>query len=832
MPGLWRLVPLLLTAIFARAVPAVEPPAIAAVDRLAPPPIDSLSVAAGDSAAVDASLLEAQRLLTLVRNRDERSGFIYSGDRMEAVNDTILIRGNAEVAHKKIQLAAAEIILERHNKVAEARAGVDSTGALIGLPELVRSKDTIRGSRIRYDLNDKVGTIYDAQIRKEKSFYTGKTIRTLSEDEFHVHRGSYTTCDQEHPHFDFYSPRIMVLADEMAIARPVYLRVAEKRVMWIPFYVFSLRKDRQSGLLTPNYGRRPIRFAVAETEWEIRNLGYYLAPSDYWDATLSGDIRQRSGWLARARVNYNRRYRWNGRVETRLESRQDGLRSSWEWWTSLRHNQEIGEGAKLRASGTFQSNKDFSRDNATSLQDRLNRTLRSNVSYSKRWRSGNSLSVNASQTKNLDTDRLDTVFPEVSLRSSRRSFWSTPEQRGRGAPRPWYAQIYYDGSARLRNRRRGSPTDTTTQTSADASLRLSSQQRPLPWLHLNTSLAESWRDTDLRSNNGSARVVRTDRFSTTAGLTQTLYGQFHPQIGRLTALRHVVKPNLSLRYQAAQTETGGLAGFGGASSPWDQTRQVTMRLDNTFWIKLLRDEEESKVRLAQLNFSTSYNFDRDVRPLADLATSLRIDAGRSLKSRLTLTSEFYDDDDLLQLTAPRLKRFEVSSSLRLARRAERAQEDGTRLDAEALDGFERGTRAERYGGGFESDRFGYENGLQRDLRRRDRGQRLLLSHYYSRSRSRTSTFKRSWLRASLGTGLRQVWHVQYSVNYNLRAPGKPMFDNARITSELLSLQREFHDWTATLNLEPSSFQRDRAFFFKAQLKDIPQIKFERGDRRL
>ena len=69
----------------------------------------------------------------------------------------------------------------------------------------------------------------DAQIRKEKSFYTGKTIRTLSEDEFHVHRGSYTTCDQEHPHFDFYSPRIMVLADEMAIARPVYLRVAEKR---------------------------------------------------------------------------------------------------------------------------------------------------------------------------------------------------------------------------------------------------------------------------------------------------------------------------------------------------------------------------------------------------------------------------------------------------------------------------------------------------------------------------------------------------------------------------------------------------------------------------
>ena len=334
--------------------------------------------------------------------------------------------------------------------------------------------------------------------------------------------------------------------------------------------------------------------------------------------------------------------------------------------------------------------------------------------------------------------------------------------------------------------------------------------------------------------------MRSDRFSTTAGLTQTLYGQFHPQVGRLTAFRHVMKPNISLRYQATQTETGGVAGFGGRSNPWDQTRQVTVRLDNTFWVKLLREEEEAKIRLAQLNFSTSYNFDRKIRPLADLVSTLNLNAGRSFSSRLTVNSEFYDEEDRLNLYSPRVKRFEVNSTLRLERRARR---QGQSADVDLGDEDDRspfGTRSTNptsygsgsYGRTYDTDRFGYENGLQQDLGRRDRGQSMRISHYYSRNRSATTTFRRSWLRASLGSSLRRVWHLQYSVNYNLRAPGKPLFTEERITSELLSVRREFHDWTATLNVKPNSFSRDRTFFFKAQFKDIPQIKFERGDRRL
>ena len=365
-------------------------------------------------------------------------------------------------------------------------------------------------------------------------------------------------------------------------------------------------------------------------------------------------------------------------------------------------------------------------------------------------------------------------------------------------------------------------------------------------MHYNTSLTGTWKDTDLRTS--SQRAVRTDRLSATAGVSQTFYGLFHPQVGRVTAFRHVLKPNVSLSYQATRADTGGILGVGGDSRPWKQTRRITGRLDNTFWVKVQRGEEEAKIRLAQVTFSTSYDMERDIRPLADLVTTVSVAAGRVLDSRLTVRSELYDRQNRLQLLSPRLKQFEVRSSLRWSGRAEDRGEprvygggpdsrdpSGANLYGDDPYAPSAGQMGSGSGvGSYDSQRrreeFGYDGGLQRDLRGRRR--HLTLSHYYARTRYTSTTTSRSWLRATAGVGWRRRWHFQYSLNYNLRDPGTPLLSTDRVTSELLSVQRAFHDWTATVNIEPSQFHRDRAFFFKAQFKDIPQIKFERGDGRL
>ncbi len=780
------------------------------------------------TAEIKQHLAQTHALLAEARGGGKKKGFSYQADYMYyyEAGDSILLQGQAVVLNKDARLEAAEMVFRRRLNQVEARAALDSSGRVVGRPLLRKGDETLRGERILYNLETEKGTILSGQIHRDKGFYAGHRIQTRSAGEFHVHQGSYTTCDKDHPHFDFYSPRIKVLVGDMAVARPVYFRVKKRRLLWIPFYVFSLREDRQSGLLTPSFGNRPQSFGSGQREWELRNLGYYLAANDYWDLSLAADLRQRSGWLGRAKFNYSLRYRFKGRINAQLENRQQGRTNSRNWRFEFDHSQELGRDANLRAAGTLQSNKNFSRDNSLSLQDRLNRTLRSNLSYSRRWRnSGNSLSLKASQTKNLDSETFSNILPELSLRKSRKPIWTSEKK---DQQQPWYSRIFYDGNARLRHTQRGTRTDTTDHTSANLGLRLSAQYRPLAWLNFNPSLSEEWRDQDL--SDAQSRSLHSYRFATRMALSQTFYGLFKPSIGPLQALRHVLKPSLSLNYQATRSDTGGVLGFGSKSSPLKQRRKLDFRVDNTFWAKILRGEEELKVRLVQLNFSTSYDFENKQRPLADLRTGMNIEAGRYLNSRLTLRNEFYDDQNQLQLFSPHLRHFEVRTSINWSRRVTEPPKGKNRprqQDQFSSDDLDSRSRYQSRG----RESFGFENGLMRDIDNRRRGNRFQFSHYYSQNRSATSKTIRSWVRALAGFSLGPNWHCNYSLNYNLHTPGTPLLSIIRITSELFSLQKEFHDWTATLNFEPSSFHKNRAFFFKAQFKDIPQIKFERGDRR-
>ena len=821
------------------------------------------------SEASETTLEQAHALLTQAKGQDKNQGFTYRATYMNyyEVGDSLLLQGQARISHKGAELEAAEIVFRRDLDQIEARAALDSLGRVIGRPVLRQGDQTLRGERILYDLSTEQGTILEGKIHRDKGFYAGRLIQTRSGTEFHVHQGSYTTCKADHPHFDFYSPRIKVLAGDMAVARPVYFRIKERRLLWIPFYVFSLREDRQSGILTPSFGQRALRYGSRQSEWELRNLGYYLAPNDYWDLSLAADLRQRSGWLGRARFNYTARYRFRGNVSTQFENRQDGRTASRNWRLEFRHSQELGRNASLRANGTFQSNNSFAQDNSTSLQDRLNRTLRSNLSYTRRWRgSGNSLGLKASQTKNLDTETFSTILPEISLRKSRKPIWG---QAAKGQSRqsrqnlPWYSRIYYDGNASLRNTQRGSRTDTTSQTRAQVGWRVSAQYRPFSWFNLSPSLNQDWRDQNLRES--ATRSRRSDRFSTRAALSQTFYGLFNPSVGPLQALRHVLKPSVSFNYQASRADTGGVLGFGGDGSRLQHRRRLDLRFDNTFWAKILRDEEEHKVRLVQLNFSTTYDFEKKENQLDDLRTTLSVEAGRYLNSRLTLRHKFYDEQNQLHLLAPRREQLEVRTSISWSQRSA-----ASRMDADRTDSYGTSSRYGQSNFGSSSpygqssfgssspygqssfgssspygqssfgtsspygrESFGFESGLMRDIATRRRGSRFQLSHYISHRRATTATssFIRSWVRASAGFSLWSSWYCNYSLNYNLRAPGTRLLASERITSELLSLQKEFHDWTATFNVQPSTLHKNRAFFFKVQLKDIPQLKLERGQRR-
>ncbi len=343
----------------------------------------------------DVDFQSVSRLLDAARGSRD-AAFDYEADRFidHVHGDSLVLEGHAVVLHKGARLEADRMVFFRNRHLIVATSGSDaldstqietpdsidtanSTDTKAALdstmrigttspraqkrthrPRLTRGDDVLEGEVILYDTRTGEGWITDGRIAHDDGFFAGRRIRALSDEEFLVGSGSYTTCDEEHPHFDFYSPRIKVLVGDMAIARPVYFRIAESRLMWIPFYVFSLREDRQSGVLTPGFGRRPLAFGSTTTEWEVRNLGYYFAPSDYWDLTLAVDLRQQTGWVGRGALSYAKRYDFSGSVEAKLQHRQDGKISNRAWWLSLRHRQQLLP--PCRALAPFRAHRIFS----------------------------------------------------------------------------------------------------------------------------------------------------------------------------------------------------------------------------------------------------------------------------------------------------------------------------------------------------------------------------------------------------------------------------------------------------------------------------------------
>ncbi|MDE0462044.1 MAG: hypothetical protein OXH93_06540, partial [Caldilineaceae bacterium] len=59
--------------------------------------------------------------------------------------------------------------------------------------------------------------------------------------------------------------------------------------------------------------------------------------------------------------------------------------------------------------------------------------------------------------------------------------------------------------------------------------------------------------------------------------------------------------------------------------------------------------------------------------------------------------------------------------------------------------------------------------------------------------------------------------IDYSINIDV-------LPDAKISAQSLSLYRDLHCWEARFSWYPAGF--NKGFFFKINIKDIPQIKFE------
>ena len=787
----------------------------------------------------------------------------YNADRIELIiaDTTMALIGSAELKYGDVELTAGRLRFHTARKLLTADflpPAPDIDPETNTYPRLQDEMNVVVGDRMEYDMNTGEGQIWKGRTQYDQGFFDGELITLNADRSFEIHDGTYTTCDNpNHLHYYLKMGEAKVVPEDKAVVRNVTGYIMGIPIVYLPVYVFSVKRGRQSGLTVPNYGS-----GVEEGRY-LRNLGYYWAPNEYFDMKTTADIEAKTGFLLRQRLQYRQDRRLRGSASGSWRTGFEGKTTGWD--VTARHRQEVLPGLTIRGQGNFAQSLRYLHSTTRGTDPgQLRSTTRSSFAIDKKF-GRNSLNLSTSTSGRTGQPSRPTTT--LRFRFGTKAIFKPPRRQTRRGSMPdfsrprteiedrWFHTIMFGFNNTLRNRRKNIRGDRdTTYTGPDiryhythASTRtfantfnLSAPQKIGGWLKIRPQAryGRTWeQDTDPETeNNWEAEESHTVGMS----VNTTLYGLFQPKIGRLNAIRHVVTPDVNF------SQTGGTGGT-------RVRKRVRFSVNNILQARTEHEGREKKYNLVYVKSSTSYDFQADDRKFADLRTTVRVPS-RRLNVNLTLNHDFYDPETD-EFRRPWLDRLTLSASLNLVGpRRDQGDEFGDGQFGGAYGGYDDYSGGSSFGGsgfggssfgggGFGSSGYGGYGGYGDDRFNQRFAQvkgpwTVRLSHRYSIRRSdpndedgfsTTAHEIRATNRFALNdiTDLMRLtnrmtdkWRVQHSINYDYR--------RKKIVAHSVDLYRPLHCWEFTFRWVPNGI--NKGFYFRINLIAHPDVKFEQQRR--
>jgi len=209
--------------------------------------------------------------------------------------DTVTATGNVVIRRGETQLRADKVEVQRSTGEALAVGGVsltDPEGALFA-------------DQMRLNLETETGEITMGQLRLRRNHYSlwGDRIEKGEGQRYRIENGQFTTCDCEEgcpPEWSFRGQEVEVAADGYGVITGGTFNILDVPVFYLPRAVVPVMRERQSGLLMPQFGFSNRR------GFQMVQPGY-VAIDRSQDLTLAVDLETsaRIGALGQYRYAYN-----------------------------------------------------------------------------------------------------------------------------------------------------------------------------------------------------------------------------------------------------------------------------------------------------------------------------------------------------------------------------------------------------------------------------------------------------------------------------------------------------------------------------------------------
>jgi hypothetical protein len=626
---------------------------------------------------------------------------------------------------------------------------------------------------------------------------------------------------------------------DKVVAKPVTLYIRDIPVFALPFYVFSVRKGRHSGILTPS-----LDFGLGGSSGRFfRNLGYYWAASEYFDLTFSNQYAEADNrYVGELWARYAKRYLMDGNMRVR---RAFGSGTS-EWDIEGSHNMALGAW-KVKGRAEFR-NSEFRREDplGPDFASRLDRILKSDLSASRSFPFGANFTLSASRTKDiaatLDDGINETVLteqlPSYSFSLNSRTLGRRPDQEGNGGRLPALADLRFSFSSSGNSVRTEQEVSTITavdSVTADTTVALVGErttraqhratlsytpERILGALSVSPSISatEYWVDREFSAADTVKKFARAAVWSAQTGISTTLYGTFKG-LGPVEGLRHTFRPQVSFNYQPEFTglsyvDTAGkrVSRFPGVLST--ESKTLSLSMENSFQAKVRSGEETKKVDLLRWTLSTGYNIvlaQQGERAWRDISSGVDLPFLSRFGFRFNSVHDPYEGGRFKSFSAT--AGYSLSGNLpgdatETAEDAE-AEVETQAGQGEAVQGSPSSTTSPRLSGrgrvGAPTGSPGWTAGFR-------------LSYDGDRSFLTGDLEPRASLNSTISVQITRNWSVSYDNVWDVT--------EGKILGENLSLRRDLHCWEAQFTR--SRLTDDTTFYFRINVKQLSDIKYELG----
>ena len=592
---------------------------------------------------------------------------------------TAYLYGNADVKYQNINLTSENINMNMDSSIVHATYGLDSIGNKYGKPIFREGSDEYKTETMSYNFKTKKGFITNIYTEQEEGFLTSEQSKKDSEGVYYLRGGTYTTCDEEHPHFYIRMSRAKVRPGKSVFSGPAWLVVEDVPLpLALPFAYFPITSTYSSGFIMPTYGDEFTR------GFYLRDGGYYFAISDYMDLKVTGEIFTKGSWGVGTQTTYKKRYKYAGNFYFNYQVTKEGEKNMPDYsvqknfkvqWSHIT-DPKSSPNSSFSASVNF-ATQSYEKNNLTSLYNPTSysqSTRTSSVSYSHNFRKmGLSLSSSMNISQNMRDSTIALTLPSMSWSLS--TFYPFKRKVVVGKER-WYEKISMKYTGTLSNsittkedKLLHSSLVKDWKNGMKHNIPISASFNILKYINVTPMLnyTERWYTNKVIQSwdEGRNQVVRDTvygfnrvfDYNLSLSANTKLYGFYKPNpkvFGeKLQMVRHVFTPSVSFSYAPdfgdsrygywktyTKTDedgnvtqvpyspyTGSLYG----TPSIGKTGAVSFSISNNVEAKIkARNDSIKKISIIdELGASLSYNMAAERQPWSNLSTRLRLKWGKT-----------------------------------------------------------------------------------------------------------------------------------------------------------------------------------------------------------